>query len=256
MSKIHENRNEMKCPNFSRGMRKTDQQLGLPHPPHGKTPKGKVITLPAFDAVVINDSYTNLLDTRRTSRVFDEDVALTQAQLAYMLYTAFGMQAYAGKGDVASLRPAPSGGARHPFELYVAVQNVEGLEPGIYLYLPVENIGKKVVAIEYVAEMKKFKDTISSMLADQAWSKTAPATMFVSCVPYKAEWRYGEMAHRVMLIDLGHLGQNVMLSACALGLSSCCVAAFDQNLCDEIIGLDGVDEFVVYAIPFGKAKDK
>jgi nitroreductase len=62
------------------------------------------------------------------------------------------------------------------------------------------------------------------------------------------------MAHRVMLIDLGHLGQNVMLSAAGLGLGSCCMAAYDQTLCDETLGLDGLTEYTVYAISVGAAQ--
>jgi nitroreductase len=54
-----------------------------------------------------------------------------------------------------------------------------------------------------------------------------------------------------MLIDLGHLGQNVMLSAVDMGLGSCCIAAYDQRLCDAFLEIDGVDEYTVYMITVG-----
>ncbi|MCL2620741.1 MAG: SagB/ThcOx family dehydrogenase [Defluviitaleaceae bacterium] len=254
MSKIQENRNHMKCPDFSKGMKRTDQQKGVEHPPHGKAVTGKLITLPAFDNVVVNDSYTNLLDTRRSLRTYDADKAITQAQLAYMLYTAFGIQEIKGKSGEASMRPAPSGGARHAFELYVTVQNVEGLEEGLYRYVPTENVGKKAVAVEFLGTIDDYKDTVVKMLASQGWSKDAPAIIFITSLPYKAEWRYGEMAHRVVLIDLGHVGQNIMLSAVALGLGTCCVAAFDQEVADTHLKVDGNDEFTVYAITLGYAR--
>jgi len=254
MTKTQENRNFMKCPDFSKGMKKTDQQKGVEHPPHGKAVTGKLITLPPFDSVVINDSYTNLLDTRRSVRTYDADKAMTQAQLAYMLYTAFGIQEIKGKNGEASTRPAPSGGARHAFEIYITVQNVEGLEEGLYRYVPTENVGKKVVAVEFLGGSGNYKKTTTKMLASQGWSKDAPAIFFITSLPYKAEWRYGEMAHRVVLIDLGHVGQNIMLSAVALGLGTCCVAAFDQEIADATLKVDGNDEFTVYAIPIGTAK--
>ena len=50
------------------------------------------------------------------------------------------------------------------------------------------------------------------------------------------------------------VGQNAMLSAAALGLGSCCMAAYDQQVCDNVIGLDGVDEYVVYGIAVGTAE--
>ncbi|MCL2235654.1 MAG: SagB/ThcOx family dehydrogenase [Defluviitaleaceae bacterium] len=254
MTKIEENRYNMKCPDFSKGMKRTDQQNGIDHPPHGKEVTGKLITLPLFDNVVINDSYTDLLDTRRSIRTYDALKAMTQEQLAYMLYTAFGIQEFRGMNNEATLRPAPSGGARHAFELYVTVQNVEGLERGLYRYVPTENIGKKVVCVEFLGNIDDYKETTVQMLAKQGWAKDAPAIIFITSLPYKAEWRYGEMAHRVILIDLGHIGQNVMLSAVALGLGTCCIAAFDQEYADSILRVDGNDEFLVYAITVGYGK--
>lgn len=253
MSKIPENRNAMKCPNFSRGMKKSDQQMGIAPPPHGKEPSGKLIVLPSFDNIAINDSYAEILEARRSVRVYNPDALMTKSQLAYMLYTAFGITSYTAS-NVATLRKAPSGGARHAFEIYAVVRNVEGLENGVYHYLPTQNVGEKIVTIEYMGEIEDQDQTLASMLAEQNWSKNAQCTIFISCVPYKAEWRYGEAAHRVVLIDLGHVGQNIMLSATSLGLGSCCVAAFDQKLSDQILQLDGNDEFVVYAITVGVPK--
>jgi SagB-type dehydrogenase family enzyme len=261
MSKIQENRNAMKCPDFSKGMKKTDQQMMVPHPPHGKPPAGDLITLPDFnsanqdDKTVINDSYSNLLDTRRSVRAYNADIPMTGKQLAFMLYTAFGVQGLRGKDGEGSIRPAPSGGARHAFELYAAVQNVEGLKPGLYRYVPMANVGSKAVVVESLGPIESHKETINNALAKQKWATDAAIVLFVTCLPYKAEWRYGEMAHRVVLIDLGHLGQNVVLSAVALGLGSCCMAAFDQKACDVTLKVDGNDEFTVYAIAVGASKE-
>jgi len=254
MSKIQENRNFMKCPNFFEGMKKTDQQKSVMHPPHNKEAVRELIVLPSFENVVKNDSYVNLLDVRRSVRNYDTDAGMTQAELAFMLHTAFGIQEIRGAKGEASIRPAPSGGARHAFELYAAVQNVEGLEAGVYRYVPTANVGEKIVSVEYVGAIENHPETIVEMLAKQGWTKTAPVVIFITSVPYRAEWRYDEMAHRVVLIDLGHIGQNIMLSAASLGLGSCCLAAFDQKRSDKVLEVDGNDEFVVYAITVGKAK--
>jgi SagB-type dehydrogenase family enzyme len=245
----------MKCPDFSKGMKKTDQQMLVPHPPHGKPVFGELITLPDFEGTVTNDSYSNLLDTRRSLRTYNADVPMTGKQLAFILYSAFGVQGLRGRDNEGSIRPAPSGGARHAFELYIAVQNVEGLEPGVYRYAPMSNVGSKVVAVEYLGPVESHKETIEGALAKQKWATDAAVVFFVTCLPYKAEWRYGEMAHRVILIDLGHMGQNIMLSSVALGLGSCCMAAFDQKAADALLKVDGNDEFTVYAIAAGKGKE-
>ncbi|MCL2350315.1 MAG: SagB/ThcOx family dehydrogenase [Defluviitaleaceae bacterium] len=255
MTKIQENRNGMKCPDFSKGMKKTDQQAGVAHPPHNKPAENPLIVLPSFEGISINDSYLNLLDERHSVRTFNAEAAVSQAKLAYMLYTAFGIKEIKGKSGEATARPAPSGGARHAFELYAAVRNVEGLEAGIYRYVPTANIGEKVVSIEFIGAIENHDETLVKMLAEQGWSKNAAFVLFVTCVPYRAEWRYGEMAHRVVLIDLGHIGQNVMLSAVSLGLGSCCIAAFNQKISDATLQVDGNDEFTVYAIPVGVPKE-
>ena len=247
MSKIHENRRSMQCPDFKDGMQESDQSKGIKAPEFGKPRVGELVVLPGFCDVVKVDSYVRLLDARRSIRKYSEN-PMTQAELAFMLWSAQGIQAERNK--VATLRPVPSGGARHPFETYIAVANVEGLDSGLYHYRPTENIGEKMCTIEKKGE-RISEEKVTEMLANQTWAAKASVVFFYSCIPYKAEWRYVDMAHRVVLIDLGHLGQNVMLSACALGLGSCCMAAYSQRACDEALGLDGLEEYTVYAIAVG-----
>jgi len=231
-------------------MFESDQSKGIDPPPFSKPITGQVTTLTQFDDILATPDYMKLLDTRRSLRDYSNK-PMTQAQLGFMLWSAQGVQSY--RGNVATFRTVPSGGARHPFETYIAVQSVEGLESGLYRYLPLENVGEKAAAIERLGSIEDYTNKITSMLAGQAWAAKAPVILFYSCVPYRAEWRYDSAAHRVVLIDLGHLGQNVMLSAVALGLGSCCMAAYDQQLCDEVLGFDGQSEYTVYAVSVGTA---
>ena len=245
---MESNRLFMQCPSFKEGMAVSDQARGVVAPAFGKPVVGDTVVLPSFEGVIKAPSYSDLLDFRRSVRKY-KDLAISQAELAFMLWSVNGIQSQ--RGDVATFRTVPSGGARHPFETYIAVRHVEGLEAGIYHYLPAENIGEKVVTIQRVGDIVDYEKTITDALAGQAWAAGAPIVLFYSCMPYKAEWRYHLMSHRVMLIDLGHIGQNAMLSAVALGMGSCCMAAYDQRLCDEMLGFDGLDEYVVYAVSVG-----
>ena len=247
---MKQNRAFLKCPDMG-AMREnqTHQRQGLQQPPLEKVIGGEVIELPGFEDILVNPGYFDLLDKRRSERVFS-DVPVTQQQLAFMLWSTQGVQSIRGE-RYAGLRPVPSGGARHPFELYIMVKNVGGLEPGLYHYLPFNHVGEKLCAIEFVAAIAEFDETLEKMLVGQKWGIKAAFTLFFTCLPYRAEWRYSVSAHRVILIDLGHAGQNVMLSATALGLGSCCLAAFDNVICDEVFGIDGENEYTVYAIPVG-----
>ena len=247
MSKMNENRIFMQCPSFKEGMAKSDQSQGVTAPAFGKPITGEVVVLPSFEGIT-TVSYAKLLDTRRSVRSY-ADKPMSQAELAFMLWSVNGIQHT--RNDVSTFRPVPSGGARHPFETYITVKNVEGLTPGLYHYLPAENIGEKRVTIERLNDIADYEDTITKMVVGQAWAAKAPIVLFYSCIPYKAEWRYHEMSHRVVLIDLGHVGQNAMLSAAALGLGSCCMAAYGQQACDEVLGLDGLNEYTVYGVAVG-----
>jgi len=253
---IDRNRDFMKCPDFSVHMPDSDQEKKLPQPPLNMGAKGEVIQLQAdFEHIIIHEAYTDLLDIRRSARVYDSAKPLSQSQLAYLLWSTQGIQEIRGD-NYAALRPVASGGARHAFEAYFIVSNVERLKPGVYHYLPLEHVGEKKAAVEFLFDVPDHKECVTGMLAGQKWASFAPVTFYFSCVAYRAEWRYNAMAHRVVLIDLGHVGQNLMLSAAALGMGSCCIAAFDQKACDTALRLDGYEEYTVYACAAGYIKQK
>lgn len=136
-------------------------------------------------------------------------------------------------------------GKRHGFETYLLVQNCDGLEAGLYHYLVMEH------ELEYIKEFANLQDSISKSLCGQDWTKKANVVFYWSFVAYRCEWRYGIYAHRVALIDAGHVGQNLYLACTALGLGTCCIAAFDNEFCANMIGLDNDEEFIVYTAPVG-----
>jgi len=254
MSKYEANRKFMHCPNFFVKMKESDQSKGIRKPPYTKEVVGKKVTLPTFENVLTHTSYEKLLGIRRSIRNYTKD-SISQEQLAFLLWSVHGMQDYRGENKDAILRPVPSGGARHPFEVYVAVRNVAGLKPGYYRYLSLENLCEKKVTLEFIKELpENYKEEMKGMVAGQGWVTNAAVVLFFSCIPYRGEWRYVDMSHRVMLIDLGHIGQNGMLSAAALGLGSCNIAAYNQELCDQVLGFDGSEEYTVYILPVGIMK--
>ncbi|MCL2500484.1 MAG: SagB/ThcOx family dehydrogenase [Defluviitaleaceae bacterium] len=250
MSAIESNRRFMHCPSFKEKMAESDQSKEVAAPPFHNELTVDPITLTPFKGPLHCPAYEDLLDKRRSLRTYDTDKPLTQEQLSFLLWSAQGIQFTRGHS---SFRPTPSGGARHPFETYIAVRFVSGIQPGLYRYVPQSDIGEKKATIGRIGDLD-YENEIGPMLMGQTWAVKAPAVLFYTCVPYRAEWRYVDMAHRVMLIDLGHLGQNVMFSAAGLGLGSCCMAAYDQALCDKTLGVDGINEYTVYAVSVGAAK--
>ncbi|MDL2324113.1 SagB/ThcOx family dehydrogenase [Ruminococcaceae bacterium OttesenSCG-928-A16] len=223
-----------------------DQKKGVPQPPITSPPQTeKSIALPQnFEAELGQVDYLKLLQNRRSRRLFAEEGITLQA-LSFMLYSTQGVQQVIGKKNFATLRPVPSGGCRHPFETYITVRAVQGLQPGLYHYLPQQH------SLEFLRAIPAYSDTVGTALGGQAWAAKAAAVLFWAATPYRTEWRYANSAARLMLMDAGHIGQNAYLSAEALGLATCCCAAYAQQTCDELLGLDGEEEFTVYMAPVG-----
>ena len=75
-----------------------------------------------------------------------------------------------------------------------------------------------------------------------------------TAIPYRTEWRYSMVAHKIIAMDAGHLCQNLYLASEAIGAGTCAVGAYNQSEMDTIVGVDGEDEFVIYVAPVGRTK--
>ena len=67
-------------------------------------------------------------------------------------------------------------------------------------------------------------------------------------------WRYSQRGYRYVFLDAGHVCQNLYLAAEAIGCGCCAIAAFDDDVMNEILGLDGKKRFVIYLAAVGKKK--
>lgn len=223
----------------------SDQEMKKPQPPLVKEAVSEErVELPLeFEKLYIEQNYTYIVNTRKSSRVFTQET-MSLLELSYLLWTTQGIKEIRGK-SYATLRTVPSGGARHGFETYLMVRNCEPLKPGMYHYLPMDH------ELEYLGTKEDMEETISKSLCGQAWASKANVVFYWSFIPYRCEWRYGIHAHRTALIDAGHVGENLYLSCSALHLGTCGIAAFDDATCNQMFQLDGKEEYVVYTAPVG-----
>lgn len=243
---------------FTRGYRQddpymedfeSDQDLRRPQPPLVKPAmtENRIELTRDFSDLPLERDLVALIRDRRSARVYTGET-VTIAQLSFLLWATQGVKAIRGK-SYATLRTVPCGGARHEFETYLLVRRVEGLEPGAYHYLPMEH------ALEFLHPVNDMEDAIARSLEGQRWAAKANAVFYWSMVPYRAEWRYGIYAHRTALMDAGHVGQNLYLACTGAGLGTCALAAFSHEACNELFGLDGEEEYVVYAAPVGTVRE-
>lgn len=235
------------------GAEETDQQQKLPFPAPLKEARGTAVTaLPLdFEDVVRKVDLFTLLQERESCRVY-ADESLTMRELSFLLWATQGVRRYAGRAKQVTFRNVPSAGSRHPFETYVFVNRVEGLEKGIYHYLPAGH------ELELWEAEVDYEEALSQALCGQKFAASAPVTFVWSVLPYRTEWRYGLKAHKYMLIDAGHVCENLYLACEAAGCGTCGIGAYDQDLLDELLGFapgpsaEQDVEFAVYAAPVGK----
>jgi SagB-type dehydrogenase family enzyme len=63
--------------------------------------------------------------------------------------------------------------------------------------------------------------------------------------------KYGERGYRFVLLDCGHVAQNLHLVATAIGLGSVGIGGFLDDELNDVLDLDGVGEAVVHTIAVG-----
>lgn len=223
----------------------SDQMKGVDHPPVQKEfPDGtEVFQLPAVREDMYPDAgLQSVMEARRSVRRFSGR-PLTTDELSFLLWFTQGVQKVVRDG-VATLRTVPSAGARHPFETYLLVNDVSGLDPGLYRYLPLDHslllIGGQIPPDDVIAGCH-----------GQVFCGECAVTFVWSVMPYRTEWRYGPVSHKVIALDAGHLCQNLYLACTAAGLGTCGIGAYDQDAMDRLLGFDGNDEFTIYIAPVG-----
>ncbi len=227
----------------------SDQSAEIQVPPVQKDVEGgaQVVKLPEVDTAIFTESdIFNCLNNRKSRRSYTDE-ALLLSELSFLLWATQGVQKKAPDNRF-SLRTVPSGGARQPFETYLAVHNVEGLKPGIYRYLPFDH------EIVFLFTVDDLKEKVSNAAFEQSFVGNCAVTFIWSVIPYRTEWRYTLDSRKIILQDSGHLCQNLYIACEAISCGTCAIGAYDQKLFDELLQLDGVDEFVVYVAPVGKAR--
>lgn len=226
----------------------TDQNRGVEKPPLQKKVEvhaEEVLELPGFnEKILLNDRIIKCFEERESRRKYS-DSALSLEELSYLLRITQGVKEVVGDG-YATKRTVPSAGARHPFETYLAVNNVKELKPGIYIYLPINH------KIAFLFEVDNLRDKLTEGALGQKFVGNAACVFIWSCIPYRTEWRYHINAHKAILLDAGHVCQNLYLGVESINCGTCAIGAYDQSLMDNLLTLDGSDEFVVYLAPVGR----
>ena len=229
---------------------KTDQQKGVPRPaPEKPFDEGaRLVDLVAPERIAVGDMSLRQVIAKRASRRKYTDEALTIEELSFLVWATQGVRAVEPVADgVTTRRTVPSAGCRHAFETYLFVNRVDGVEPGLYRYLPMEH---KLLPVprEITAEQ------VGEACCGQGFVGEGAVVFIWTAIPYRMEWRYTTRSYKSIALDAGHLCQNLYLASEAIGAGTCAIGAYFQDEMDALLGLDGEDEFVIYAAPVGNVE--
>ena len=224
----------------------TPQSSGEAPPPVEKpVPAGRsIITLPGRDEWHISPcDLLTAIGMRESHRRFLPD-PLSLQELSMLLWATQGVRSVVH--ETAVLRTVPSAGCRHPFETYFAAFRIEGLVQALYRYLPLEH------GLLLEKEQERLAASLVAATHDQRFVAQAAGCFIWTAIPERTEWRYAEASYKVIALDAGHVCQNLYLACEAIGAGTCAIAAYRQDLMDELLGVDGDDEFTIYIAPVGK----
>jgi len=213
--------------------------LELPLPESAQVidlPDGKALKLANIDLI-------ELIEKRETVRQYSSE-SLTLAELAFLLWGTQGVKTISDKGF--TRRTVPSAGSRHPFDTFLLVNHVEGLQPGFYRYIALEHKIARLPAGEDLTEK------IAEACRNQQHIVNSAVTFIWVADIQRSYWRFAQRAYRYIFLDAGHICQNLYLLAGAIGCGVCAIASYDDNQVNTLLGLDGEKYFSVYLASLGK----
>lgn len=201
--------------------------------------------------MALPDTDSGLMATmkeRRSVRSFVPQAVDANA-LRDCLYAGLGVTGFIdtqipGEEPRLPLTMSPSGGARNPYEGYVYVRNVEGLQPGIYHYSALDN------SLGLVTPNLGVSTT--DLFAHQDWTEGAAFAILLVANFERSSWKYPHPnAYRVVLMEAGHIAQNMLLAATDLGLCAAPTGAVSDTAARHLLGLNRVRQALVYSVFVG-----
>jgi SagB-type dehydrogenase family enzyme len=194
---------------------------------------------------VVTQSLGEAIKRRLSCRSFRSD-PLALDEISTLLSLGYGVEGAIHLGAIEHLeRPVPSGGGLYPLECYLVVRGAEGLQPGLYHYLPLGN------ALEQLKPIDLSDTFISHIFMNQPYLAAAPVIVVLTAAVDRLMHKYGDRGYRYVLLEAGHAAQNMCLVAGALGLGALPVGGFFDCYMADLFDLDLEQEAVLYALGFG-----
>ena len=220
-------------------LRRVVTQASLRHP--------ELPLLQLGEAAELNPSLGSAIRARRSARSFGR-APLARSHLAALLEAAYGVTGALhddGRHEQ-PLRAAPSAGALYPLDIYVALRRVDGIDPSVYRFDPLER-GLEDIGAD--------PDAIVEATAYPELVEEAAVSIVLAATFWRSRFKYGQRAYRFTLLEAGHVSQNLLLAATALEHAAVPLGGFYDRRLDDALGLDGVNRSAVYLVCIGSRSD-
>ncbi len=202
-------------------------------------------TVVELDAVSERSAQMRLMARRRSVREAAGSSVSLQS-IASILFSGMGIT-QTTRNAVAELplSMTPSGGGRNPYEAYIFARKVDGLDPGIYHYSARDHsLGRMEGAVP---------ECLSEIVGNQDWADDMSCVIVLAAFFERTMWKYDDPnAYRVVLIEAGHIGQNMLLMATEEGVAACPTAALCHEMLFDLLELPSrITCAPIYAIAIG-----
>lgn len=171
-------------------------------------------------------------------------------QLGTLLHAAYGVLGTVELGGEFCERPVPSGGGLYPLELYAITQSVEGLAGGVHHYVPLGHQLETVRADPLPSLMT------AEMFLGQPYLAEAAALIVITATVARSLWKYEDRGYRYILLEAGHVAQNLNLCAEAVGLASLNLGGFLDEDVASLLNLDQDREIALYGVAVGSSESE
>jgi putative peptide maturation dehydrogenase len=220
-----------------------------PPPPHLVAKAGEEA------GIALRSPETSALDAlmrkRVTCRNFDPRAHVDADAFGALTARVFGCHADVElDAGVRALKKAnPSGGGLHPLEAYVLACRVEGVAPGLYHY----HAGRHVLEPLASLDEPDLAALAHRFVAGQPYFADAPVLIALTARFARSFWKYRRhpKAYRAIVLEAGHVAQNLYLAATELGLGAFVTAAINEIAIEEALGLDAIEEGALAVCGFG-----
>lgn len=193
---------------------------------------------PSLDKTI---DFWSVIKNRHSTRNFSAE-PLSIMDLSLFL---FGMSGLNRIFPQYAFRTVPSAGGLYPIETYPVINNVTGLEIGLYHYDIQEH------SLNLLKE-GDFKGKVTEGCLGQNMVFASAVNFIWTAMIGRSQWKYLQRCYRYIYLDAGHIGQNFYLIAEALGLGACTIGALYDDELNHLLEIDGTNETTIYVGVVGK----